>query len=190
MRTRPLSPAGLREPAQRADIHLREHHWLEFLLRFRLATNGGTDMAAYAPAVLAQRSFTRVCSLCTRPILAEGLVIKENKFLKETTGRWASVRIEWIGITITLVSVYAPAVGTQRSSFISPISARSYLGAPKLVVLGDVKCTLDQDMNNTNSHSARHKAGRAELSQFMLQRGLQVIWFAHHRAARQLTGPL
>ncbi len=43
-------------------------------------------------------------------------------------------------------------------------------------------------MDSTNSHSSCHKAGRAELSQFMLQRGSQDIWRANHRAVRN-TGP-
>ena len=57
------------------------------------------------------------------------------------------------------------------------------------MVLGDFNCTLDPNMDSTNSQSACHKAGRAELSQFMLQRGLQDIWRTHHRTVRQYTGP-
>ena len=119
----------------------------------------------------------------TRSILAEGLVIREGTLRTDTAGRWASVQIEWTGITITLVCVYAPAVGTDRSSFLSHLGAELPLDAPNLVVLGDFNCTLDPNMDSTNSQSACHKAGRAELSQFMLQRGLQDIWCAHHPRA-------
>ena len=78
------SAATLLELAQRADIlclqetHLHAHQWPGFLQSFRLATNGGTGLAAHAPDVVAQRSFTGVAFLFTRAILAEGLVIKED----------------------------------------------------------------------------------------------------------------
>ncbi len=80
-------------------------------------------------------------------------------------------------------------MASDRSSFLSYLGAQLPLDAPNLVVLGDFKCTLDTNMDSTNSHSTCHKAGRAELSPFMLQQGLQDTWRAHHRAVRQYTGP-
>ena len=102
------STATLLELAQRADIlclqetHLHAHQWPGFLQSFRLATDGGSGLAAHAPDVAAQRSFTGVAFLFTRSILAEGLVIRESTLRTDTAGRWASVQIEWTGITITL----------------------------------------------------------------------------------------
>ncbi len=72
----------------------------------------------------------QVSILVTQAILSEGLVVKPDTLLMDTEGRWVSVQIEWTGITITLVCVYAPAATAERRAFISHLGAQLPIDAP------------------------------------------------------------
>jgi ribonuclease HI len=112
-----------------------------------------------------------------------------NTLVQDPGGRWAAVQIEWTGIVITLVCVYAPAALGVRSDFLSSLSHQLPADAPNLLVMGDFNCTRDAIADSSNAASTCHKTGRAELEQFMMQRGLHDIWRAQHPDAKEFTGP-
>ena len=138
------------------------------------------------------RATTGVAILFPAHAVAMGLDIRMSSRRADSEGRWVAVDVYFSDARYTIVSVYAPAVHSERIPFLRGLRAAlvaAEVQTTRLCVLGDFNAVLDGVLDRENGLPIRHGTGMEDFQQFVQQCGLVDVWRRSSPLAREYTGP-
>ena len=138
------------------------------------------------------RATTGVAILFPAHIIALGLDVQVNTRRADSDGRWVAVDVSFNDARYTIVSVYAPAVQSERIPFLRGLRAAlvtAEVKTTRLCVLGDFNAVLDGTLDRENGLPIRHGTGMEDFQNFVKECGLVDVWRRSSPLAREYTGP-